>query len=379
MAIVSTFFAAAGRLSVRFRWAIVLAWVAGAAAAMALLPSLSSVTQSDNTSFLPASAPSQRAAQLASPLQGVTLTAVTVVAAQPGGAQLTGADQAFVTRLEGSLARIPRVVSVRDAGQSADGQAEQLTVLAALAQSGGLAASQQATLVGQVRGGIRAAAPPPGFSVHTAGTVATRVDTNATSGKTGSQVQWFSIAFVIALLVAVFRSALAPLIAVLPAVVVVLAAERLTAEAAVHGLGVSQIASLLLIVLVLGAGTDYALFLMFRVREEMRAGQHCHEAIVLSVARVGETITFSAGVLIAALLSLATASFSLYSGLAAPLAIAIGLMLVAGLTLLPALLAICGPAAFWPSSVRPGPAGPGGGGPRARGSCGGRWPPWSSA
>ncbi|HEX5304395.1 MAG TPA: MMPL family transporter, partial [Streptosporangiaceae bacterium] len=214
-----------------------------------------------------------------------------------------------------------------------------------------------------------AAAPPAGLAVHTAGTVATRVDTNATSGKTGGQVQWFSIAFVIALLVAVFRSALAPLIAVLPAIVVVLMSERLTAEAAVHGLGVSQIASLLLIVLVLGAGTDYALFLMFRVREEMRGGktfsaggsggvvpprQHCREAITHSVARVGETITFSAGVLIAALLSLATASFSLYSGLAAPLAIAIGLMLVAGLTLLPALLAICGPAAFWPSSVRPG-------------------------
>ena len=53
MAFVGTFFAAVGRLSVRFRWAIVLAWVAGAVAAMALLPSLSSVTQSDNTSFLP--------------------------------------------------------------------------------------------------------------------------------------------------------------------------------------------------------------------------------------------------------------------------------------------------------------------------------------
>ena len=81
MAFVGTFFAAAGRLSVRFRWAIVLAWVAGAVAAMALLPSLSSVTQSDNTSFLPASAPSEQAARLASPLQGATLTAVTVVAA----------------------------------------------------------------------------------------------------------------------------------------------------------------------------------------------------------------------------------------------------------------------------------------------------------
>ena len=198
---------------------------------------------------------------------------------------------------------------------------------------------------------------PAGLEAHTAGTVATRVDNNATSTKTGGQVQWFSIIFVIALLIAVFRSALAPLIAVLPALIVVLVAERLTAEAAVHGLGVSQIASLLLIVLVLGAGTDYALFLMFRVREEMRAGLASPRGAsraTCSVARVGETITFSAGVLIAALLSLATASFSLYSGLAAPLAIAIALMLIAGLTLLPALLAICGPVAFWPSSVQPG-------------------------
>src|ERR1700750_2949652 len=54
MAFVGTFFASTGRLAVRFRWAIVLAWAAGAAAALALLPSLSSVTQSDNTSFLAA-------------------------------------------------------------------------------------------------------------------------------------------------------------------------------------------------------------------------------------------------------------------------------------------------------------------------------------
>ena len=346
-------FAAVGRFAVRFRWAIVVAWVAGGLAAMVLLPSLSSVTQSDNTSFLPASAPSERADQLASPLQAASLTAVTVVVAR-SGRPLTAADVAAVARLSVALSRVTRVVSVRDAGESADGQAEQLTVLAALAQGGGLATTQQAGLVASVRSVIRAAALPVGLSTHTAGSVATRVDNNATSGRTGGQVEYFSIAFVIALLVAVFRSALAPLIAVVPAIVVVLVAERLTAEAALGGLSVSQIASLLLIVLVLGAGTDYALFLMFRVREEMRGGLECHEAIVTSVSRVGETITFSAGILIAALLSLATATFSLYSGLAAPLAIAIALMLLAGLTLLPALLAIFGPAAFWPSSVRPG-------------------------
>jgi uncharacterized membrane protein YdfJ with MMPL/SSD domain len=65
---------------------------------------------------------------------------------------------------------------------------------------------------------------------------------------------------------------------------------------------------------------------MFRVRECMRAGEGCPDAIVTSVGRVGETITFSAGVLIAALGSLAVATFSLYSGLAAPLSIGIGLI-----------------------------------------------------
>ena len=371
-----TFFAAVGRFAVRFRWAILAAWLVGALAAMVLLPSLSSVTQSDNTSFLPASAPSERANQLASPLQGASLTAVTVVLARSGG-PLTSADQAASARLAVAFLRVARVVSVRDAGESADGQAEQLTVLAALAQSGGLSTTQQNTLVDDLRSVIRATPHPAGLQVHTAGSTATRVDNNATSTKTGSQVEYFSIIFVIALLVAVFRSALAPLIAVVPAIVVVLVAERLTAEAALGGLSVSQIASLLLIVLVLGAGTDYALFLMFRVREEMRRGLECHEAIVRSVSRVGETITFSAGILIAALLSLATATFSLYSGLAAPLAIAIALMLLAGLTLLPALLAIFGPVAFWPSSVRPGPAGPAGGGRPAPRSCAGRSPRWS--
>src|SRR5438132_2489195 len=180
MAFVGTFFAAAGRLSVRFRWVIVLIWVAGAVAAMVLLPSLSSVTQSDNTTFLPASAPSEQAAQLASPLQAAALTAVTVVAA-PVHETLTGADQAFVTQLAGSLSHVAKVVSVRDAGQSADGQAEQLTVLAALARSGGLAAAQQASLVAGLRDVIRSAGPPPGFSVHTAGTGATRADHDPSS------------------------------------------------------------------------------------------------------------------------------------------------------------------------------------------------------
>jgi RND superfamily putative drug exporter len=354
MASVGGIFAAIGRAAVRYRWAVLGAWAAGTVLAMLLLPSLSSVTQGDNSSFLPASAPSEQAQTLAAPLQGAaSLTAVTVVVASPS--VLTSADEAAAAAMAGRLARVAHVVSVRDAGVSADGAAIQFSVLASLTQNVGAAPAQQAALCASLRAVLKSGALPAGLMAHLAGPVATRVDNNAATGSSGAKVQWVSIIFVVGLLVAVFRSVLAPFVAVLPAVLVVLVASRLTAVVALHGgLAVSQIASLLLIVLVLGAGTDYALFLMFRVRELMRSGLACHEAITEAVARVGETITFSAGVLIAALGSLAFAAFGLYSGLAAPLSIGIGLMLLAGLTLLPALLAIIGPVAFWPAPVRPG-------------------------
>jgi putative drug exporter of the RND superfamily len=90
------------------------------------------------------------------------------------------------------------------------------------------------------------------------------------------------------------------------------------------------------------------------VRENLREGADPKDAVRAAVTRVGETITFSAFTVIAALLSLLVATFQIYSELGIPLAIGIGTMLLAGLTLLPALLAVFGRAAFWPSKTRAG-------------------------
>jgi len=100
---------------------------------------------------------------------------------------------------------------------------------------------------------------------------------------------------------------------------------------------------------VLGAGTDYGLFLIFRVRENINRGEMPRDAVVSALTKVGESITFSAFTVIAALLSLLFATFQIYSNLGIPLAIGIGVMLLAGLTLLPALLAIYCRWAFFPS------------------------------
>jgi putative drug exporter of the RND superfamily len=330
---------------------VLLVWVVAAFAIPRALPSLSSVTQGNNANFLPASAPSEHALQLAGPLGATTLLPVPVVAASAQG-RLTAADQAWLSKLQHDLSSVPTVVQVRDLGRSPDGQAAQLQVLSNVSQGG--AGNGQTTLVNDLRATISKDSPPPGLSVHLAGVVAINVDQQKKSGSTDSEIQLLSIVFIIVLLLLVFRAALAPLVTLIPALFAVLISGPLVAEAAQHGLKVSPLAQILLIVLVLGAGTDYGLFLVFRVRENLRAGLDRKQAVVMAVERVGESITFSAGTVIAALISLLAATFEFYSNLGIPLAIGIAVMLLAGLTLLPALLAILGRAVFWPSKTQQG-------------------------
>jgi RND superfamily putative drug exporter len=345
------FFDALGRFSVRFRYPIVLVWLAGAVAASQLLPTLASAVNNDNTAFLPSDSPSVRAVALAAPFQRSDQAPVTIVASRADGA-LTSADQAAVDRLVTAAKRVPDVAVARETGVSPDGRAAQVQVLANVSGFG----SDTIPLVDDLRDAIGQADPPAGLELHTAGQVATAVDNNARSGETGNRTQQLSILFVLVLLLVVFRSVLAPVLTLLPALLVISVAGPLIAELARHGvLKVSEIAQLLLIILVIGAGTDYGLFLVFRVREELRAGLAPKAAVARAVARVGESITFSAGTVIAAVLCLLLAAFGFYNGLAYPLGIGIAMMLLAGLTLLPALLAIFGRAAFWPSNVRPGP------------------------
>jgi RND superfamily putative drug exporter len=356
---VSRFFAAIGRFAVRFRWVVVVAWIAATIGALHFFPSLDSVAGASDASFLPASSPSMQAAGLAAPFQGVNETAVPVVIARDG-APFGAADLAVVDRLASRLGRVAGVRQVRELGVSRDGRAAELRVLATVNLDAPGPAHQlvtglrRAIAAGGLSGGL-----PSGLHAHLAGPLATQDDASQSSGHAGDLGEDLSIVFILALLLVVFRSLLAPLLTLAPAVLVTQLSGPVIAEASRAGLRVSSLTQILILVLVLGAGTDYGLFLVFRVRESLRDGLDPGEAVVRAMARTGESVTFSAGTVIAALLTLLLATFGLYSNLGVPLAIAIALMLAAGLTLLPALLAIFGRAAFWPSVTSPGAGRPG--------------------
>jgi RND superfamily putative drug exporter len=347
-----TVYAALGRFDVRFRYLIVVAWIVITIVCIRAFPSLSSVTANANSTisaYLPTSAPSSQAANLVTPFQNTQYASATIVATRDPG-PLTPTDQAAIDRLERQVRAMPYVKSVRDLSTSPDGAARQAVVQADVPSSG---TGKGATLVNTIRETFGQVSAPTGLTLHLTGPLATNVDSQNASQTSRNALQYLSFLLIIALLLLAFRALLAPLITFLPAALVLLLASPVIAGAMTRlDVQPAEITQLILIVLVLGAGTDYGLFLTFRVREELRRGLVPKEAVVRAVQTVGETITFSALTVIAALLTLVLAQFGIYQSLGPALAIGIALMLLAGLTLLPALLAIFGHAVFWPTSTQ---------------------------
>jgi RND superfamily putative drug exporter len=339
---------------VRFRWAILVFWIAVVAVTGATMPSLSNEINGNNSSFLSNREPSIKAANLAAPLTGagtgtkISLVQVIASSATPLDAQ----DEAAIERAVGLIQKVPDVKTVKLAGVSKDGEAASLSVRAAASQSD---IDKDKTLIRNLSAAFTQARLPAGLQVNVAGQIATAVANQVSANKSGNQTQLFSVLFVIVLLLIVFRSPLAALITLIPSVFALLISMRLIgALASGGGLQISQITQILLIVLLIGAGTDYGLFLVFRVRENMRDGLESRNAVAQAVVSVGESITASAGTVILALLTLLFATFGLYHDLGLPLAIGVAVMLLIGLTLQPALLAIFGRSAFWPAIPQPG-------------------------
>ena len=98
----------------------------------------------------------------------------------------------------------------------------------------------------------------------------------------------------------------------------------------------------------IGAGTDYALLLVARYREELRRHEDRHEAMAFALHRATPAIIASAGTVIVGMLCLTLAEMNSTAGLGPVCAIGVGVTLLAMITLLPALLVIFGRWMFWP-------------------------------
>jgi putative drug exporter of the RND superfamily len=157
-----------------------------------------------------------------------------------------------------------------------------------------------------------------------------------------------AVSLVIFLLIAIYRS---PFFFLIP-LAAVLFAETLSRSLGYGltelGVTVNGQSSSIMSVLVLGAGTDYALLLVSRYREELHRTVDKHEAMRTALISAGPAILASAATVIAALFCLLVARVNGTAGLGPIAAMGIACAALAMLTLLPALLTIFGRRAFWP-------------------------------
>lgn len=340
-------FESIGKFAVRFRWLILILWIAAIPVVTSSFPNINDVSKNNNSDFLPKNSPTDTAVKLENKFQSKDTAANAIIIAARKSGPLTDADKTAIQDVETNIKQLKNITEVKDQGISADGQARQIQV-----GVNGEAFGEKATdIVKDIRAQMKRTAKPAGLEMHLTGDLAAGVDASNNQQQGRSSTEGYTVIFILALLLLVFRAVLAPIVTLIPAGIALAIAQPVIAESTKAGVQVGFITQILLIVLILGAGTDYGLFLVFRVREELRRGLAPKEAVVKALGRVGESITFSAATVIAALLSLMLATFGIYKGLGPALAIGLVITLLAALTFLPALLAILGRAVFWPSKT----------------------------
>jgi RND superfamily putative drug exporter len=327
----------------RAKWLVLLAWVVFAAVAGSFAGKFEDGQENEQSSFLPGNAESVRALEQTERFASGDNAPVVVVYRRAGG--LTTADTDKVAADRTALdARRPLATGAFRGPVVSDDRTTALLIAPIRPEGDG---DVLVDAVDAVRDRAYTGAPA-GLDVKVSGPAGFSRDAIKVFGSINGTLLLGTALLVFVLLIVIYRS---PVFWIIPLVSV------LFAEAASRGLGyaleeagvtVNGQTGGILPVLVFGAGTDYALLLVSRYREELRRHEDKHEAAAIAMRRAGPAVVASGSTVIVALLLLMLADVNGTSGLGPICAMGIALAMLSMLTLLPALLAIAGRRAFWP-------------------------------
>jgi RND superfamily putative drug exporter len=332
----------------RSKWVILGLWVVVLIVAAPLAGKLTDAEKNDSAQWLPSKAESTKVIDLQNTFLPESAPAV-LIYTRPSG--LTPADvakigqdtQAVRGMTEHGITGSRTVGPVLDRKQAP--RAAQVIVPIAIDPAGWTTVSDA---VKQIRATAEKGAG--GLQVHITGPGGFSADNaDAFAGIDGTLL-YAALAVVIVILLITYRSISLLFLPVISVVGALFSAEAVIYLLAKHGgLVVNAQSAGILTVLVFGAGTDYALLLVARYREELRSHEDRHEAMALALHRAGPAIIASAATVAVSMLCLLAADMNSTSGLGPVAAIGVIVALLAMVTLFPALLVIFGRWVFWPA------------------------------
>ncbi|MFF0536572.1 MMPL family transporter [Streptomyces coelicoflavus] len=328
-------------------WLVLGLWVAVLAIASPFAAKLGDVQRDRAVDYLPASADSTQVAKIQERLPGGEATEMVLVYHRDAG--LTAADRATAAEQVAEIAGAHELTGRPEGIPSKDGT----TLMYPVASTEpGTDEKARDALVNDVRDVARGG---DGLSVQVGGAGALATDSAEVYNSLDGPLLYTTAAVVALLLILIYRS---PFLWLVPLAVAGMA-DYLSMGVAyglnqTFGTAVSGQSSGIMTILVFGVGTDYALLLVSRYREELRRVERPYDAMLAALRGCGPAVLASSGTVAAGLLCLLAADLNSSRGMGPLGTVGVLCALAAMLTLLPALLVLLGRRVFWPLVPRYG-------------------------
>jgi putative drug exporter of the RND superfamily len=351
-------FAALSRFTTRYRIAIIAVWLVAAAGLFVFSPKLADVGVTDESQFLPQDTQSAIASRLldekfASTGEAAAGNGIIVIHNADG---LNAADMQKAQTIHDWLvsdsapAEIQGVTSIFESEvlRTTLISTDQTTMIMSIDFSVGSLSDAAKSAVSQIRDYIQQNYPDE--NIYFTGKTGLFQDMFASVQETVSRTTLVTVILVAILLLIIYRS---PVAIILPLVAIgcsFAVSVGIIGFLGAAGAKFSTLAEVYLVVIIFGVGTDYCLFIVSRFREELRQKER-DEAQSHSIRTITPVIAASALTVIVAFLSLGISQFGMNQTTGYSMAIGVAITLLAGLTLVPALMSLFGKYLFWPVKV----------------------------
>jgi putative drug exporter of the RND superfamily len=338
-------FSMLGRFVVRAPWLMIAAWIAVVAVLTVAFAPLTKVVEGQTVQPLPAKAmvaAGQMAKDFAESAQNVLIVVLT------GERGLQPADEDAYRKLAATMRGetndvtgvqdIVTTPTLRPLMVSADNKAffMAVTLRAPVGSPQSSQAYQRITEIAE-----RSTAGSP-LTAHVTGQAAMVGDMSIVTARDMHTIEIATALFVLIILLVIYRRPVTVLLPLIAIGISVSSAQGVVSGLAQLGLGVSSMTIALMTAMIVGAGTDYAVFLISRYHEYIRSGTDSDLAVRKALSSIGEVIAASAATVAVTFLGMVFTRLPAFTSIGPALAVSIGIAFLAAITLLPAILVLAG-------------------------------------
>lgn len=326
---------------------VVLAWLAFTIVINTVVPQLEPVTDANQGPLVPLDAPSSKALiHIGESFKESDSNSLAMVILE-GDHKLNDDDHKFydvlASKLENDKKHVQYVMNLWGQGttaagvQSSDGQAA-YTLVRVAGDQGSTVSDESIRAVRELVAEVQ---PPNGVKVYVSGSAPLSTDMLQVGNQSMIRLMYVTIVIITVMLLIVYRSVATALLTLLIVMVELSCGRGVVAFLAYHKLiGISVFASNILVSLILGAGTDYAIFLIGRYQEARHAGEDRETAYYSAVRGVSHVILGSGLAIAGATFCLQFTRLNYFNTMGLPCAAATLVAVAASLTFGPAVLAL---------------------------------------